>query len=309
MIFLLVACQPVFLAQTPTSTPDRLNLISPESEKIVDPMPPVVHHPGWADPEPVPGLLNTTGLEDSPFITPDGMQMVFFFTPTIKNPPEKQVLDGVTGLYISGWTSDGWGAPERIILTEKSQLALDGCGTLSGDELWFCSAREGNLREIDIWRATRQNGKWQDIRSAGELLNVEYQVGEMHINLAGDLLIYHTKSLPGDGGMDLWQIRLVDGIWQQPENISAVNTPEDDGWPFLTMDGRELWFTRFYQGSPAIFRSVWDGGGWNPPELIVSTFAGEPTLDAAGNLYFLHHTVIDGVIQDADIYLASRVEE
>jgi hypothetical protein len=254
-------------------------------------------------------LINTTGLEDSPFITLNGGQMIFFFTPTIENPPEQQLLDGVTGLYISDWEGTRWGAPQRILLTGAGQLALDGCATLSGDELWFCSAREGNLREIDIWRATRVNGEWGDVRNAGELLNVDYQVGEMHINLAGDLIIYHSTTLSGAGGMDLWQTRLVDGVWQPPENLAALNTPEDDGWPFLSVDGQELWFTRWYQGTPAIYRSIWDGAGWSASELIVSSFAGEPTLDAAGNLYFVHHTVIDGVIRDADIYLARRIGE
>ena len=86
-----------------------------------------------------------------------------------------------------------------------------------------------------------------------------------------------------------------------------VNTAEDEGWPFLTEDGQELWFTRYFQGSPAIFRSVWMEDGWGTPELIVSQFAGEPTLDVSGNLYFVHHTVIDGVILDADIYISERL--
>jgi hypothetical protein len=305
--FFLSGCQPLIPAPVPTPTPDRLAMIPPDAEKPEDPHPPIVHHPGWADPVPVPGHLNTTGLEDSAFITPDGQQMIFFFTPTIENPPEKQVLDGVTGLYLSRWDGAGWAAPERIVLTEPGDLAMDGCGSLSGDELWFCSVREGNLREIDIWRATRQDGKWQNIRGAGELLNVDYQVGEMHINLAGDLLIYHSTSLEGSVGMDLWQTRLVDGEWQAPENLAAINTPGDEGWPFLSTDGTELWFTRFHQGSPAIFRAEWQGGDWGPPELIISTFAGEPTLNDAGNLYFVHHTVINGVIRDVYIYVAVRL--
>ena len=173
IILILSACQPVLPASSPTPTPDRFTLIPSESDKVEDLHPPVVHHPDWTDPVPAPGLLNTTGLEDSPFITPDGTQMIFFFTPTIENPPEKQIIDGVTGLYITQWEGVGWGAPRRLLLTQSGQLALDGCGTLSGDELWFCSAREGNLRQIDIWLATRVDGVWGDIRNAGELLNLE----------------------------------------------------------------------------------------------------------------------------------------
>jgi hypothetical protein len=44
----------------------------------------------------------------------------------------------------------------------------------------------------------------------------------------------------------------------------------------------------------------------NGTELIVSPFAGEPSLDAEGNLYFVHHWIRDGVILDADLYVAYR---
>jgi hypothetical protein len=106
VIMLLVGCQLVIPGVPPTPTLDRFALIPPAANKIEDPIPPIVHHPSWANPVPVPGLLNTIGLEDSPFITPDGRQMIFFFTPTIANPPKSQVLDGVTGLYISKKTGD-----------------------------------------------------------------------------------------------------------------------------------------------------------------------------------------------------------
>jgi len=39
--------------------------------------------------------------------------------------------------------------------------------------------------------------------------------------------------------------------------------------------------------------------------LIVSRFAGEGTLDEAGNLYFKHH-FHDGEAIEADIYVARR---
>ena len=40
--------------------------------------------------------------------------------------------------------------------------------------------------------------------------------------------------------------------------------------------------------------------------LIVSQFAGEPTLDDAGNLYFVHHYFEHGQMIEADIYVAYK---
>jgi len=77
----------------------------------------------------------------------------------------------------------------------------------------------------------------------------------------------------------------VNGEWQTPENVARVNTVGDKGWQYVTQDGKELWFTRTYLGSPAIYRSVKVNGSWFEPELIISQFAGEPSVDGEGNIY------------------------
>ncbi len=59
---------------------------------------------------------------------------------------------------------------------------------------------------------------------------------------------------------------------------------------------------------PAIFRSVkLPNGTWDTPEEIVSNFAGEPTLDGAGNIYFTHHYFdSEGGMIEADIYVCYK---
>ena len=78
----------------------------------------------------------------------------------------------------------------------------------------------------------------------------------------------------------------------------------------MTPDGRQLWFTGYsslgYPG-PALFCSIWNGTGWGRPSEIVSQFAGEPVLDASGNLYFVHHFLDSaGKLAEADIYVAYK---
>jgi hypothetical protein len=92
--------------------------------------------------------------------------------------------------------------------------------------------------------------------------------------------------------------------------VAAVNTENGEGWPYLSEDGTELWFTRHnVNGVPlGIFKSVKVGGQWQTPQLVVSGLAGEPTLDRAGNLYFVHHYYDDSAnkIWEADIYVCRR---
>jgi len=81
---------------------------------------------------------------------------------------------------------------------------------------------------------------------------------------------------------------------------------ETDGWPFVSADGKELWFTRWHRGTPGIFRSKMAAGTWQKPELILSQFAAEPSLDTEGNLYFAHHFFRKGKMIEADLYFARK---
>lgn len=288
-----------------TLTLTREEAISDNAVKMLpeaDLFPPVLHSSEWQEPVPLPGPINTAGAEDSPFIPGDRQELYFFFTPDPNIPVQGQLLDGVTGIWVSQWQEGQWQEPERVWLQDKGKLSLDGCTFVAGDKMYFCSAREG-YTGVHWFTADFKDGKWQN------WVNVDfpagYDVGELHI--WGDELYYHSSRAGGKGGSDIWMSRRVNGEWQNPVNAAVVNTAGDEGMPFLTSDGQELWFHRFYNGSPAVFRSKRVNGEWQEPELIVSQFAGEPTLDWQGNLYFVHHYYNkNGEMIEADIYVAYR---
>ena len=282
----------------------RESMIPADAVKVLpedDNYPSQMHSDGWGQPVPLAGPVNTAGAEDSPFMTTDD-RFFFFFTPDVRVPVEKQILDNVTGMYYSKKKGDLWSRPERVYLTEPGKLSLDGCQYVHGNEMLFCSAREG-YTGVNLFTATFKDGNWTDWQPVDEILKT-YEVGEMHIH--GDELYFHSPRAGGKGGYDIWMTRNVDGEWQEPVNIDIVNSEDTDGWPYITEDGNELWFTRTYMGSPGIFRSVKEGGEWSEPELVISQFAGEPTLDSEGNIYFVHHFYRDGEMIEADIYVAYK---
>ena len=128
----------------------------------------------------------------------------------------------------------------------------------------------------------------------------------MHLTAGSDEIYFDSGRSGGAGKRDLWVTRIVDGEWQPPENVVAVNSPEDDIRPFVSQDGAEIWFTQQYQGYPAVLVSRRMDGEWQEPEVIISQFAAEPTVDDAGNIYFAHHFFRDGVMIEADIYVARK---
>ena len=307
-LLLLSACQSVlFSSNNRKEIPSRYDLIN--IEKILpeqDDHPPILHSLEWNTPYPINGAVTSAGLEDSPFITPDGRTLFFFYTPSADIPAEQQIYDQVTGIYRSVIVSGVWQEPERVMLTQGNKVTLDGCPFFQDNTLWFCSIRTGNLRDIDIWTATWDDSRWTDITNAGTYLNQDLQIGEMHLSSDGATLIYHRPDENHSSGYDLWEVHWEGEKWGLPIKIDNLNSLDDDSRPALSPDGNELWFTRTYSGTPAIFRSRRVNGEWSTPELILSQFAGEPSIDSAGNIYFTHHFYRAGNMMEADIYIAEK---
>jgi len=98
LLFLLAGCQPSqpaipLIPYSQAIPPDAVN-ITPE----MDIAPPILHSDAWQQPVPIPGAPTTAGAEDSPFITPEGDTLYYFFTPDATIPAERQIVDGATGI-------------------------------------------------------------------------------------------------------------------------------------------------------------------------------------------------------------------
>ncbi len=281
---------------------DRESKIPADAVKITpetDLSPPQTYSDEYEKPVPIPGLVNTAGAEDSAFIMPDGNTLYFFFTPDVRVPVEKQVIDGVTGIYVSKKSNNEWEKPERIFLQDPGKLAMDGCEFVQDNIIWFCSVREG-YTGVHWFTAEYNDGRWQNWKNAD--FNPDYKVGELHITDDGNELYFHSDRPGGKGGLDIWVSKKVNGEWLEPENVEAVNTADSEGWPALSPDGNELWISRNY----GLWRSKKVDGEWQTPELIISPLAGEASIDNEGNVYFVHHYYKNDKMLEADIYVAYK---
>jgi len=296
----------------------RDEAIPPDAVKMTpeaDTWPPKLHSDEWEDPIPMPGPVNTAGAEDSPFITPDGDWFFFFFTPDVRVPVNEQLLDGCTGMWWSKREGDSWTEPERVVLNDD--VSLDGAQFVFGDTMWFASVRaKGTVREgPQYFIATLRNGEWGNWRNAGTQLNVDYRIGEMHITQDHRTMYCHRDSAAGGyGKYDLWSLERGATGWGTPVNLGpVVNSAKTEGWPWVSSDKQELWFTGDSDSfpGPALYRCKKDStGNWTAPEPIVSQFAGESTMDDEGNLYFVHHYYATGSrMIEADIYFCRRKKE
>jgi hypothetical protein len=313
-LLLLVSCsdspsEPSSCTGTETreqAIPEGAVKMTPET----DLHPPVVNSAEFDDAVPVPGPINTAGAEDAPVISRDGERFFIFFTPDAQVPPEEQLLDCVTGIWWSERDGRGWTEPVRAWLSDD--LSLDGPMCEQDGTLWFASFRLGGYKEGDIYTATFDGTEWH-WQNAGQLLNSDYQIGECYLTAYGDTMVYARDSAFGIYGQyDLWESYRVHAGWSEPANLGpVVNSSTYDGWPYLSPDGNELWFTRSvsdlgYPGT-SIYRTVRTARGWSEPEEMVSSYAGDAAMDPDGSLYFTHHYVDEaGEIIEADIYVCHR---
>lgn len=297
---LLAGCTPARVEYTNAeridSIPEDVQKGTPEN----DDFPPILHSDEYETPIPLE-TISTSGAEDSPFIPMDRDELYFFFAKDVREDVHVQVRDVLNGIWMSEWDGERWQEPKLVVLQNKGKLALNGAAFVQGDEMIFVTAREG-YTGLHWFKAEYVKGKWRKWKQAD--FDPAYKVGELHIH--EDRLYYHSTLEGGKGENDIWFLTKQDGLWKTPTNIEIINTEKNEAMPYITPDGKELWFNREYEGTPAVYRSKKVDGEWTKAELIVSRFAGEPTLDKFGNLYFVHHYFKNGEMIEADIYVAYR---
>ena len=205
--------------------------------------------------------INTPLAEYNPVISGDGKTMVF--------TAEKKFY---TGVFMARKKENGqWGAPINLL----PQLGIDGdCQTTSlshdGTELYLY--REDDL-DGNLYVSHYRNGSWSKIEKLGEHINTEYW--ESHAFITRDKnRLYFTSNRPGGyGDLDIYVSRRQnDGSWGEARNIGpTVNTPWREDTPFLTDDGKRLFFSsegHYNMGGFDVMVSHRTPQGWTEPQNL-----------------------------------------
>jgi hypothetical protein len=235
-------------------------------------------------------------------------------TPDVTVAVEDQALDPSTGIYRSQRQGDAWQSPEKVWLFDV--VSLEGCACVQGNTIWYCAAVCG-ISGLHHFYSVVENGGWSYGQLSETLNQMDHQIGEFHVTADKNEIYFHSERADGLGGRDLWKIEKIGTTWGEPLPLTALNTELDEGFPFVTADGNELWFSGDSRidnapplGTPdyfgAIFYSTKAGDTWGAPVEVVSQLAGEPTVDPQGNVYFTHHFYVDGKMIEADIYVLRR---
>jgi len=267
--------------------------------------------PEWGEPVRVGGPINTSAWEDSPGISADGNTL--FFSRGRHDVGKRESVN----VFVSRKVGRDWTMPTAADFNMQP-YPTSAVKPKDAQMVYFASVRPGGHGQGDIYFASAQpGGRWSKGGNLGPPVNSKYNESEPCPTSDGSTL-YFTSDRPGGmGGMDTWVSSKVDGKWGEPVNIGApANSRHDDLQPFITADGKSLYFTRmnFALGGKveggyhaAILRCDRRPGGWSEPKVVVSDWVGEPSVTADGTtLYFVRVEFSRGKPVDADIWMTRR---
>jgi len=215
-----------------------------------------------------PGIVSTCTQHSSVYFSADGRKLAF--SRMLPRPsvilymqeengawtPPQVVAEGLTpfltldgnSIYYSTWSlwvvdriSQGWGAPRELGPVINFQKRQDGPSLTKDGTLYFCSmygVQDG------IYRAQAHDGGFLHRIKIGGGVNSPDVEGLPYIAPDESYLIF-TSFRPGSQGLgDLYiSFRSEEGVWSPPVSLGPqINTSAKEGYPFVTHDGRYLFF-------------------------------------------------------------------
>ncbi len=206
--------------------------------------------------------INTRFNEFNAVVSGDGTTMVF--------TAALQFYDAI--FYSKKDSSGQWSYPINLM----GQLGIDDNSATTGlsyDGTELYIYRDDDF-DGNIYVSYFKNGFWTKVRKLGENINTKYW--ESHASLSPDnqKLYFVSNRENGYGDLDIYvSERATDTTWGKATNLSSViNTRWNENTPFLTPDGKRLFFSsegHSGMGGYDIFYSELNSSGeWAEPVNI-----------------------------------------
>jgi len=217
-------------------------------------------------------------------ISPDGSRLVFSSHRPRGDDPTRTDLD----LWVVERDGDGWGEPRNLGAPVNTPFDDYSPSFAADGTLFFCSNRPGGLGGYDIYRAPWSDGRFGEPENLGPPVNTAAAEWNVGVSPSGDLVVFMASGRPDSvGGDDLYATRLRAGAWQEPVDLRALNTPDNDYSPKVSPDGRSLFFgsNTFPRRPRTSYR-----------ELVEQL---DGVLNGAGNIYRVDLEVVERALESA----------
>ncbi|HEX8110174.1 MAG TPA: hypothetical protein VF516_20730 [Kofleriaceae bacterium] len=204
--------------------------------------------------------------------------------------------------------------PQPLLMTDAPGSSADPA--LSADELTLYLTRSSPAGDHDLFVATRSRVT-DPFGAPVPLAAVDSTSSDAVPTLAaaGLDLVFESDRIAGEG-KHLYVATRSSALSEfgAPALVAGVRSPDatdDDQEPFLTADGKELWFISNRTGNNEIFRATWSAGGVASAAVVpaLSSSSAEQHVILSADrrtVYFSSNRSAPGARGGFDIYRAHR---
>ena len=234
------------------------------------------------------GVIETSADEYNPTFTPDGKTV--FFT-------RRADRKGRETIMFSRFENGKWRAPANAPFSGTGFFDKEPFVSPDGGRIFFASTRPNERdakNNFDLWYVEKTDGgAWSEAKNLGAEINSPGY--DNYPSVAADGTLYFGSKREGGGEIDLYRSRLVNGVYQKPENLGdAINTPATEADPFVAPDQSYLIFCSDRAGGEGegdLYVSFNRNGVWTVPQSlgkIINTPAFEytPLVSPDGKTFY-----------------------
>ncbi|MBR0116291.1 MAG: OmpA family protein [Prevotella sp.] len=218
-------------------------------------------------------VFNSRRADYSPMLLGENHEYLYFTS--TRNEAQGDELSGITGskngdIFFSQKDDKGkWGKPQRVESGLNSEYDEGACSfTPDQREMYLtqCSSDPSYPRYAKIMKSNRSDAAWSkpsDVQLTRDTLS---SYAHPAISPDGEWLYFPSDMPGGQGGLDIWRVRLSSNGLGGVENLGPIiNTPGDEEFPTFRPNG-DLYFSS--NGHPGMggldifIATVGDNGKW-----------------------------------------------
>ena len=241
-------------------------------------------------------FFNSRRSEYSPMLGGDEWNQLFFTS--TRNQSKGDELSGITGtksadIFMSQKDDKGkWQRPE-VIDSELNTEGEEGACSFSPDGrtmyLTLCKTDPDYPRFATIATSSRSDAAWSKATELKLTRDTLSAYAHPAISPDGEWL-YFTSNMPGgQGGYDIWRVRLTTSGVAGVENLGApINTPGDEMFPTFRPNGDLYFSSNGHEGMGGL--DIYIAKPTQNTELIIENEEQETdSYDIRSQLYTLEH--------------------
>jgi outer membrane protein OmpA-like peptidoglycan-associated protein len=214
-------------------------------------------------------VINSTFSDHSPVISADG-KTLYYTSRRDDGKTEKEELDGEPFediLFSKKIDSLNWGKPEEIHFNTTGHDAT--CQLYDNDTKMIIYKF---YRGGDIYYSERDGDKWSDPKPFANINSKKFE-SSAFVTADGNTAYFSTNRYKKNDDLDIYYIVKENGNWSKVKELKGpINTKFDEDAPYITPDGKTMYFSSRGQknmGGFDIFKStVDDNGNWSEPENL-----------------------------------------